>query len=118
MRTLVLFDLGALSVAACSKEDDARQPTAGECPALTAQQFEERGLDLGSGSSLNGVGVRRQRGSSACRVQGAAISCEMSDPGVVGVTPAEGAQPAYFDIPQGRNASITVSGGQARCTLS
>ena len=118
MRTLVLLGAAALSLAACNREDEAQQPTAGECPALTAQQFEERGLDLGSGSSLNGVGVRRQRGSSACRVEGAAISCEMSDPRVVGVTPAQGAQPAYFDIPQGRNASITVNGGDVRCTLS
>ena len=118
MRTLLLLGTAVLSLAACDREDKAQSPTAGECPGLTAEQFAGRGLDLGSGSSMNGVGVRRERGSSSCRVEGDAVACDISDPGVVGITPAEGAQPAYFDIPQGRNASITVSGGEARCTLS
>ena len=118
MRALLLIGAAALSLAACNRDDDAEQAAAGACAALTAEQFASRGLDLGSGSTMNGVGVRRERGSSRCSVQDGGVGCEMTDPGVVGVAPTEGAPPAYFDVPQGRSASITVNGGAVRCTLS
>ena len=118
MRRALTFALACAALAACSKDEEARQPTAGECAALTAQQYAERGLDLGSGASINGVAVSRERGASSCRVQDGGVLCDLTDPGVVSVTPGPGAQAAAFEIPPGRNASITVSGGQARCTLS
>ena len=118
MRKLIVLGLACAALTACNKDEEARQPTAGECPALTAQQFAERGLDLGSGASINGVAVSRERGSSSCRAQEGGVACDLTDPGVVSVTPGSGAQAAAFEIPPGRNASITVSGGEARCTLS
>ena len=118
MRGIAILAVACAALAACNKDEEARQPTAGECPALTAQQFTERGLDLGSGASINGVAVSRERGASACRAQDGGVACDLTDPGVVSVTPGPGAQAAAFEIPPGRNASITVSGGQAACTLS
>jgi hypothetical protein len=118
MRRVLILGLACAALAACNKDEEARQPSPGECPALNSQQVASRGLDLGSGASINGVGVSRERGSSSCRVEGAGVACDLTDPGVVSVVPAEGAQAAFFEIPAGRNASITVSGGQAACTLS
>ena len=118
MRKLLLLGLACTALAACDRQEEAPQATAGECPVLDSRQVAARGLDLGSGASVNGVGVSRERGSSSCRAEGAAVSCDLTDPGVTAIVPAEGAQAAYFDIPAGRNASITVSGGKAACTLS
>jgi len=119
MRSLAVIALACAALAACGKKEDrAQSPTAGECPGLTPQQVQSRGLDLGSGASLNGVAVAREHGSSSCRVEGEGVACDLTDPGVVSVIPGAGAQAAYFDVPQGRNASISVKGGQAACLLS
>ena len=118
MRTLILLGAACAALAACNKDEEARQPTAGECAGLTAVQVRQRSLSLDSSASMNGVDINREHGSSHCKVQGDAILCDLNDPGVVSVTPEPGARPTYFEIPPGRNASITVSGGQAACTLS
>ena len=118
MRALLLLGLACAALAACNRDEEAPPPAAGDCTALTAQQYAERGLDLGSGASINGVAVSRERGASSCRVEDGGVACDLTDPGVVSVTPGPGAQAAAFEIPPGRNASITVSGGEARCTLS
>ena len=118
MRRVLTFGLACVALAACGKDEEAAPAAAGDCTALTAQQYAERGLDLGSGASINGVAVSRERGASSCRVQDGGVACDLTDPGVVSITPGPGAQAAAFEIPPGRNASITVNGGEARCTLS
>ena len=93
-------------------------PAAGsQCTASSAEAATAAGVTFESGSTLNDVQVRRQSGSSSCRIlPDGAIECRMRNPGLVRITAGE--TNTHFEVPQGRNATLTVSSGQARCILN
>ena len=120
MRALALAALAAL-LAACGG-DDAPAPAGTPCAALTAEQFQARGVTPKHAATMNEVTIRRQFGAASCggstagRARRGGASCELSSPGVTQVS-ADGAE-HYFDIPVGEPATITVSGGDVRCVLT
>ena len=120
-RALVLVPLFAL--AACGQGAEAPEPLAGTpCAALTAEQFQQRGVTLKNSASMNEVTIKRQFGNADCggSTSGNATrggsTCRLGSPGVTHVA-VDGAN-HYFDIPMGEPATIQVSGGDVRCVLT
>ncbi len=121
--------LAALLVAplllACS-DADAPAPTlaaapAGQgaaCPSLTPEQGAARNATFAGSAGMNGVTFAREGGSAACKVDdGGDIACDLTAPGLVRVSGQTG-YVAYFDIPAGRDARVSMSHDIARCVLN
>jgi hypothetical protein len=93
-------------------------PAGTPCPTLTAEAAAARDVTLGSSAGLNGVTFARQGGSSACKIDdGGDVACDMRAPGLVRVSGANNFV-AYFDVPQGRDARVSMSHDIARCVLN
>ncbi len=116
--------LAAPLLLACTDADAPAQMAAAPaapgaaCPSLTPQQGEARGATFANSAGMNGVTFARERGSASCKVDdGGDVACDMRSPGLVRVSGQTG-YVAYFDIPAGRNARVSMSHDIARCVLN
>lgn len=93
------------------------------CPQLTAEAFNAAGLRTRQGSEYNGIIFRRVAGNLSCNEiakgggtgLGKYFVCQFTAPSVLTVTTAKGE--FYFHPGVGRNATVEVQDGVARCVL-
>jgi hypothetical protein len=117
----------AALVAACSPPQADVQPAAAArvqpapgqpCPMLDARSPRARAARFSATATLQGVSFASQGGSQACATDsGGDAACEVAGGGVVRVSGPAGPI-AYFDIPAGAGARVSMSHDIARCVLN
>ena len=125
LRASVIAGFAAPLMLACSDETPAQTATAAApgtqgaaCASLTPEQGAARNARFANSAGMNGVTFAREGGSASCKVDdGGDIACDMTAPGLVRVSGQTG-YVAYFDIPAGRNARVSMSHDIARCVLN
>jgi hypothetical protein len=109
------------------------QPHTDEAPTLTAEEARELiepcralGLDsptamaaaFRSHATIDAVTFAAEGGAMACSTDsGGDAVCDVTGPGIVRVGGARGAI-AFFDLPAGRTARVSMSHDIARCVLN
>ncbi len=101
------------ALAGCAARRAEDVPPGAPCPEIDARGALERRAGMRAADSVNGYVLKRERGRSFCRVAGDGFDCDLEDPGVVQLV-----NRTWWDVPEGRDATVTVRGGEGRCVVN
>ncbi len=113
MRSAHLLSLGLFALTSCAPARGEDLAAGAPCPEIDARGALERKAGMRAADSINGYVLKRQRGASRCHAAGDGLECELEDPGVVQLV-----NRSWWDVPEGRDATVTVRGGQGRCVVN